>query len=174
MPRRVERLDCRRGAEGKGSVSIRLVVLGGSSGLGLATARKALEHGWDVVIASRRPRRADVAAEFVELDVTDEPAVRAFSSGLGPIDHLVSSTALLVNGPSLTVGLEEPHRLFETKVWGPIAAVQAADTRRSVVLMSGASARRGLLLARRSVGFDDPAASRGAGLLRTGIRESRS
>lgn len=74
----------------------RIVILGGSSGIGLATAQAAAAEGASVVIASSRKARLDVAlaalpagAEGHALDLTDEPTVKAFFAGLGSLDHLV-------------------------------------------------------------------------------------
>jgi NAD(P)-dependent dehydrogenase (short-subunit alcohol dehydrogenase family) len=119
---------------------MKAVFLGGSSGIGLAAARVAIAAGWDVTIASRNPDRADVEAPKAVLDVTDDHAVRRFFSELGPIDHLVSSTVARAGGPAKELDLTAARTAFETKLWGPFAAVQAADVRRSIVLLSGAAA----------------------------------
>lgn len=55
---------------------MRAVFVGGSPGIGLAAAHRAAAAGWDVVVASRDPERADVDAETVTLDIGDEAAVR--------------------------------------------------------------------------------------------------
>jgi NAD(P)-dependent dehydrogenase (short-subunit alcohol dehydrogenase family) len=119
---------------------VRLLVIGGSSGIGLATARKAVAAGWDVVVASREPGRADIAAQKVALDVTDDATLRTALADLGPIDHLVSSTVARAGGPAKELDLGAARLAFETKLWGPFAAVQAADVRSSIVLLSGAAA----------------------------------
>lgn len=118
----------------------RIVLLGGSSGIGLATAQRCADAGWDVVVASRNPERADVAGEKTALDVTDAAAVRSFFEGLGPIDHLVSTTVARAGGPVKQLDLDAARRAFEAKLWGPLAAIQAADVRGSIVLTSGAAA----------------------------------
>lgn len=119
---------------------MKLVVLGGSSGIGLATARLGVAAGWDVVVASRDPGRADVDAEKIPLDVTDHAAVRAVFAGLGPVDHLVSSTVARAGGPARELDLDAARGSFEAKLFGPWAAIQAADVRRSIVLVSGVAA----------------------------------
>jgi NAD(P)-dependent dehydrogenase (short-subunit alcohol dehydrogenase family) len=119
---------------------VRAVILGGSSGIGLAAARRAVEAGWDVVVASRDPGRADVAAEKIALDVSDAAAVRTFFDEVGPVDHLVSSTVARAGGPAKRLDLIAARHAFEVKLWGPFEAVQAADVRRSVVLVSGVAA----------------------------------
>ncbi len=119
---------------------MRAVFLGGSSGIGLAAARRAAAAGWDVVIASRDPGRAEVDAEKIAVDVTDAAAVRETLAALGPVDHLVSSTVARAGGPAKELDLEAARHAFETKLWGPFAAIQAADVRGSIVLVSGVAA----------------------------------
>jgi NAD(P)-dependent dehydrogenase (short-subunit alcohol dehydrogenase family) len=74
----------------------RIVLLGGSSGIGLATAQAAGVEGALVVIASSRKARVDEAlatlpadAEGHALDLADETAVQALFATLGDFDHLV-------------------------------------------------------------------------------------
>jgi NAD(P)-dependent dehydrogenase (short-subunit alcohol dehydrogenase family) len=117
-----------------------VLVLGGSSGIGLATARACVARGWAVVVASRNPAGADVDAERIALDVTDRAAVDTVLGGLGPVDHLVFTPGSRASGPAKELDLDVARRAFETKLWGALAAIQAADVRRSIVLMSGAAA----------------------------------
>lgn len=118
----------------------RLVAIGGSSGIGLAVARRAVTAGWEVIVASRNPGRAEIDAQLVELDVTNTTAVRAFFGSVGTIDHLVSSTVARASGLAKELDLAAARDAFETKLWGPLAAIQAADVRGSVVLVSGVAA----------------------------------
>lgn len=125
---------------GKNGRVPRAVFIGGSSGIGLAAARLAREHGWDVVVASRAPARANVEAEKIALDVTDPQAVRAVFTRLGPVDHLVSSTVARAGGPVKELDLDAARHAFEVKLWGPLRAIQAAEVRESIVLVSGVAA----------------------------------
>lgn len=119
---------------------MRLLVIGGSSGIGLAAARAAAARGWEVVVASRDPGRADVDAQKVPLDVTDATAVERTLGLLGAFDHLVTTTVSRAGGPVRELDLEAARLAFETKLWGPLRAVQVADVRRSIVLTSGVAA----------------------------------
>src|SRR5260370_38436596 len=77
----------------------RIVVLGGSSGIGLATAQAAAREGALVVIASSRKDRIEAAlvtlptgSEGHVLDLADGDATRALFERLGGFDHLVFTT----------------------------------------------------------------------------------
>jgi NAD(P)-dependent dehydrogenase (short-subunit alcohol dehydrogenase family) len=76
-----------------------VVLIGGSAGIGLETARLARAEGADVVLAARNPERLEQAARDVgarstaAFDATDAGALEQFFAGLGPIDHV------LVTGP---------------------------------------------------------------------------
>ena len=63
------------------------------------------------------------------LDISDEAAVRTTFAELGPIDHLVFSPVARAGGPAKELDLDAARRAFEMKLWGPFAAVQAADVR---------------------------------------------
>jgi NAD(P)-dependent dehydrogenase (short-subunit alcohol dehydrogenase family) len=77
-----------------------VVLIGGSAGIGLETARRARGEGADVVLTGRDPERLERAARDVgarstaAFDATDAPALKRFFDGLAdPIDHV------LVTGP---------------------------------------------------------------------------
>ncbi len=76
-----------------------VVLIGGSAGIGLETARLARAEGADVVLAARNRERLEQAGRDVgarataALDATDAGALEGFFEGLGAIDHV------LVTGP---------------------------------------------------------------------------
>ena len=83
-----------------------VVLLGGTSGIGLATAHAALAAGASVtVVSSRSQRVAEALARLGDrakghtVDLTNESAVRELFEQLGPFDHLVYSA-----GDSLQTG----------------------------------------------------------------------
>jgi NAD(P)-dependent dehydrogenase (short-subunit alcohol dehydrogenase family) len=74
----------------------RIVVLGGTSGIGLATAKAAQREGAMIVVASSRQQRVDHALTSLEsgaeghvVDFSDEAQVRRFFGNIGAFDHLV-------------------------------------------------------------------------------------
>jgi len=103
-----------------------VVITGGSSGIGLATAVRARDAGASrVVIAGRSPDKLGQAAAVVgkiadprQLDVTDEDAVSRLFSDLGPIDHLVTAAAGTYRGKITESDTVAAKALFESKYWG--------------------------------------------------------
>lgn len=78
----------------------RVVVIGGSSGMGLATAKLLSTEGAQVIIASRSLGKLDEALRVIsgnsearQLDFSKEDAVREFFSSIGAYDHLVLMAA---------------------------------------------------------------------------------
>ena len=72
-----------------------VVVIGGSAGMGLETARRARAEGADVVLAARNPDRLEQAARDVgaertaAFDVNDAAALQSFFGDLPAIDHVM-------------------------------------------------------------------------------------
>lgn len=110
----------------------RVVVLGGSSGIGYATAEAAVEGGARVVVGSRgdEARAAAVerlgeSAEGYELDLTDDDGVDAFFESVGAFDYLVCTPAYIPEG-GMDVSVEDLQRAFDVKLFGFLRAVRAA------------------------------------------------
>ena len=73
-----------------------MLILGGSSGIGLAVAEQAAAQGAKIVIASSNADRVQKAVESVggnaqghTIDLSDEQAVETLFTKLGAFDHLV-------------------------------------------------------------------------------------
>ncbi|MBJ6763813.1 SDR family oxidoreductase [Myxococcaceae bacterium JPH2] len=130
-----------------------VVVMGGSSGVGEATARRLVAQGARVVITGRdADKLARVAtslgaqARGVVVDGTNATAVRAFFAELGAFDHLVVCLSGAEGaGAFRDLDLAGLRRGFEAKFWAHLTVVQAAlGTLRpdgSVTLVTAASAR---------------------------------
>ncbi|HWE68560.1 MAG TPA: SDR family oxidoreductase [Acidimicrobiales bacterium] len=112
----------------------RIVVLGGTSGIGLATAHLAAAAGADVTVVSSRMASVDKAlAELPAgtagqaVDLTDAASVRTLFGDLGPVDHLVytAGESLLVS-PLDALDLEAARRFFDLRYFGALSAAQAA------------------------------------------------
>jgi NAD(P)-dependent dehydrogenase (short-subunit alcohol dehydrogenase family) len=130
----------------------RVVVLGGSSGIGLATAEAAAKLGADVVIAGRDERRLAAAAQRLgtgvtgaPVDATDRGRLDAFFAALDRIDHLVLALSGSAGaGPIATLSLDDLRGGLEGKLLAHVSALQAALPRLagtgSVTFVSAASA----------------------------------
>ena len=122
----------------------KVVVVGGSSGIGLATAEMAKREGADVIIASRNVERLDKAAEklnaiAIPADVTSDDSVAELFRRCGPVDHVVVTAAQLRTGPFKTVAMEDVRATMEGKFWGAWRVAQQAQIRAggSLTLVSG-------------------------------------
>ena len=132
----------------------RIVVLGGSSVIGLATAQAAAREGASVVIASSRKARVDEAlamlpahAEGHVLDLADGAAVQALFARLGRFDHLVFTAGeTLQLGSLATTDVEAARRFFDVRYWGAIRQRQYPRRRLHRVLVGNrrAASARGL------------------------------
>ena len=128
----------------------RIVVLGGSSGIGLAVARSAAAEGARVVIVSSSAARVQRAladlpgAEGHALNLRAAPEVRALFERLGPLDHLIFTAGEeLLLSPLLSVDLQQARAFFELRYWAALSAVQAAAphlARDGSIVLTGGSA----------------------------------
>ena len=101
----------------------KVVVVGGSSGIGLATAELAKREGAAVIIASRNATRLDAIAEklnaiAIATDVTNDESVENLFRRAGPVDHVVITAAQLRTGPFKTVPMDDVRSTMESKFWG--------------------------------------------------------
>jgi NAD(P)-dependent dehydrogenase (short-subunit alcohol dehydrogenase family) len=122
----------------------KVVVVGGSSGIGLATAEMAKREGADVIVASRNAAKLDAVAErlnavAIPADVTSDDSVTELFRRCGPVDHVVVTAAQLKTGPFRTVAMEDVRATMESKFWGAWRVARAADIRAggSLTLVSG-------------------------------------
>lgn len=109
----------------------KIVIIGGSSGIGLASARQAIELGADVIIASRSEQKLQQAQEKLGskaktyvLDTTEERQVKDFFGEIGRFDHLVVSAAETSGGSFLESDAAQARQLFDNKFWGQYYAAK--------------------------------------------------
>jgi NAD(P)-dependent dehydrogenase (short-subunit alcohol dehydrogenase family) len=127
----------------------RVVIVGGSSGMGLATARAAAAAGAAVTIASSDQGRLDTAlaglpdgCDGAVADTRSEADLAALFARAGDLDHLVYTAGDALRPRALKdLPLDEARQLFEVRFWGAVAAVKHAAPRirpgGSIVLTSG-------------------------------------
>ena len=142
----------------------RVVVIGGSSGIGLATSIQAAEAGADVIIAGRSASRLEEARKQITkvrgkgehgeavvevhvLDNQDEQQLEAFFARIGTFDHLFTPGAAYTRGP-LTSDRETAESCFKGKFWPQYFAAKYAarhlSASGSITLMSGGFSQRPL------------------------------
>jgi NAD(P)-dependent dehydrogenase (short-subunit alcohol dehydrogenase family) len=131
----------------------KVVIMGGTSGIGFATAKAAVSAGGVVVITGRdadKVKRATASlpgrAEGVLVDATSADALSNFYKNLGPFDHLVLSMSGKVGGgPFKSLSVDLLKQAFAAKFFAYVTAVQASlQTLRlggSMVLVTASSAR---------------------------------
>jgi NAD(P)-dependent dehydrogenase (short-subunit alcohol dehydrogenase family) len=122
----------------------KVVVVGGSSGIGLSTAELAKHEGAEVVIAARNAERLDAAAKklnatAIPADVTSDESIAELFRKCGPVDHVVVTAAQLRTGPFKTVKMEDVRATMEGKFWGAWRVARAAEIRPggSLTLVTG-------------------------------------
>ena len=110
------------------------IVVGGSSGIGLATARRLLEQDFRVTITGRDEQRLARAKQTlgsnvsaVCADASQAGGLRDLFSRIGSFDHLVLALGSgKGGGPFASVDLADVRRGFEEKVFPHFANAQAA------------------------------------------------
>jgi NAD(P)-dependent dehydrogenase (short-subunit alcohol dehydrogenase family) len=112
----------------------KVVVLGGSSGIGLEMAQLAQQLGAEVVIASSHAERVKQAIVEIggkttgqALDLFDEVAIEEFFDKLGPLDQLVYTAADSLHVSDLaTTDLKAARKAFDLRYRSALAAVKYA------------------------------------------------
>ena len=130
------------------------MIIGGSSGMGLALAEHLVTEGADVTIAGRSETRlAQAAASFgggpgslrtAPVDIADEQQVRDLLLPAGQLDHVVVTAADGVGAysPIAEFPVERARAVLDTKVLGPMLVAKHARVTGSIVFTSGIAAYR--------------------------------
>jgi NAD(P)-dependent dehydrogenase (short-subunit alcohol dehydrogenase family) len=130
-----------------------VVVIGGSSGIGLETARRARSEGADVILTGRNPERLEHAARELgavssaAFDATDfERLERFFEELPTPIDHMMVTAGSPYYARLADIDFEQARRNVEHVLWLPLhIARRAAGKVRpggTLLFMSGTGGRR--------------------------------
>ena len=130
-----------------------VVVIGGSAGIGLETARRAREEGADVVLTGRDPDRLEQAAMEVDaqstaaFDATDPDLLGRFFRDLdGPIDHVMVSGSGPYYAALADLDFDEARRDVENHLFVPLRVAREAGGKvrpgGSLLFISGTGGRR--------------------------------
>jgi NAD(P)-dependent dehydrogenase (short-subunit alcohol dehydrogenase family) len=115
----------------------RVVIIGGSSGMGLATARAAADAGAAVTIASSNKERLNAAlaglpggCDGVVVDARSQADIAALFDHVGELDHVVYTAADPAGQRALEdLSLDEARRQQDVRFWGVVAAAKHAAAR---------------------------------------------
>ena len=133
----------------------KVIIIGGSQGIGLATAKMAHRQGAEVVIASRNPANLEKAkaeigenVQAFQLDGSDEESVRKFFDKFDAIDHLVLTAAGGMGGALKDLNFKDVKDLFDSKLWLQLQAIKYASPKMkagsSVTMFSGIVSRKAM------------------------------
>jgi len=113
-----------------------VVVIGGSSGMGLETARLARAHGADIVLTGRDPDRLRDAARQVDarstaaFDVTDLPRLERFFEDVpGPVDHIMVTGGGPYYSPLADMDFDEARRDIDQRILVTLAVARYGAAR---------------------------------------------
>ena len=137
----------------------KVVIVGGSSGIGLSLAKKVSEKDGDVIIASRtaeekREKLVKIDSlrrcKFFNLDITSEYEIQRFLEHADTVDHLVFTIkSKITTGRFEKLGTREVRKSFETKFWGQYNFVKFSfgkiNSGGSIILTSGSLGLRPIL-----------------------------
>jgi NAD(P)-dependent dehydrogenase (short-subunit alcohol dehydrogenase family) len=135
----------------------RVVIVGGSSGMGLALAGTLLDAGADVTMVGRSPDRLASAARSlggsarlrtVVADISREQDVERLFTSTGPIDHVVTTAADVAGAyqPIVSFDVEAARGVIDSKLIGAVLIAKHAAPKLtatgSITLTSGIAAYR--------------------------------
>ncbi len=131
----------------------RVVLIGGTSGIGFAVAEAAQSAGAKVVVASRSQAKVDgalarlePAAEGATIDTGDEADVERFFARVGSFDHLVYTAGDWEGRPTDQWDLDSNQWIFRIRFWGALRAIKYARStiaqHGSITLTDGAAGRK--------------------------------
>jgi NAD(P)-dependent dehydrogenase (short-subunit alcohol dehydrogenase family) len=134
----------------------RIAILGGTSGIGLATAEAVAKDGAAIVVVSSRQQSVDRAraalpagTEGHSCDLSDDKQIARLFERIGAFDHLVYTAGENLRLSALSeTALDDARRFFNIRYWGAFAAVKHAARHirpgGSIVLTSGIAGARPL------------------------------
>lgn len=129
---------------------MRIVIMGGTSGIGLATAERLTAQGHEVTVTGRDPEKLAAVKDRVHaaeaVDGTSAEQVTEFFERIGGFDHLVLafSPGAVGLGPLRDIDLADLRTGFEGKLFAYLYAIQRAQVTGSITMVSASTARSAL------------------------------
>lgn len=132
----------------------RVVILGGSSGLGFETAKAAAADGANVIIISSNQTRIDSAlaqlpanSQGFAVDLSKEENIKNIFAQIGEFDHLVYTAGDNISLNKIAeTDIEQARNYFTIRFWGAFAAVKYGSSfikqGGSICLTSGIASQR--------------------------------
>ena len=108
----------------KGLAGKRVVVTGGTSGIGEATARRFRDEGCYVVVLARTP-----GPGVVRCDVSDRAQVESAFEDIGSLDVLIDNAGVSVRNPAADIDAAQWDQVIGTNLSGAFWAARAAAAR---------------------------------------------
>ena len=108
-----------RGLAGK-----RVVVTGGTSGIGAATAQRFRDEGCEVVVLARTP-----GSGVIPCDVSDREQVDAAFEQVGDLDVVINNAGVSVRSPAVDISPDQWEQVLATNLSGAFWVAQAAARR---------------------------------------------
>ena len=131
----------------------KIVLVGGTTGIGLAVAKAASQQNANIVIASRSLEKLDLAkaaiggnVEAYPVDVTDESSIKTLFEQVGQFDHLVTTPGNpIAFEPFIDADLGCVTSQFTVKFWGQYLCARYGakqiNPQGSITFMSGGGRR---------------------------------
>jgi NAD(P)-dependent dehydrogenase (short-subunit alcohol dehydrogenase family) len=130
-----------------------VLVIGGSAGIGLATAVRARQEGADVILTARNAERLQAAAREVDarttaaFDANDATALRGFFDGLdAPLDQVLVTAGNPHYGQLMELDTDQLQSAFSQRLVGVVEVARLAAGRLrpggTLVFMGGVGGRR--------------------------------
>lgn len=135
--------------ESSGLNNKKVIILGGSSGLGLATAKAAGQEGANVVIVSSNKNRITAALELLpkncvgfSVDLSKEENIKSFFEQVGNFDHLIYTAGENISMNLMgDMDIKDAKDFFTIRFWGVLSAIKYSqkylNKGGSITLMSG-------------------------------------
>jgi NAD(P)-dependent dehydrogenase (short-subunit alcohol dehydrogenase family) len=108
-----------------------VVIIGGSAGIGLETARRARAEGAEIILAARHQDQLEKAADdvgasgSVAFDATDQDLLEMFFAGLPvPVDHVMVTGPGPYYAPLAELDRDRAHRAYDAHQWLAVAVAQ--------------------------------------------------